>query len=44
MKDQFYILNNLTNLKMRFMHLAQCKNATEFLKVLFNEINYNKEG
>ena len=32
----------VTNLKMRFMHLAQSKNATEFLKVLFNELNYKK--
>lgn len=32
----------VTNLKMRFMHLAQSKNATEFLEVLFNELNYKK--
>lgn len=32
----------LTQLKIKFSHLKNSKNATEFLKVLFNEFNYKE--
>ena len=32
----------LTNLKMQLNHLKNCKNATKFLDIIFEELNYTK--